>query len=145
MPAGTPNSAEALAPIRTSVAQYNRGTALVHGRDYQGAVAAFEDALKLDPDNQAAARSLDVTRRIIDYLSETREAEDTEEGAEKPDSIVEDLSGDEGKRVRIDAASQLSESAADEWMRSVETRPADFLKSRFAIEAARPTAPVNDD
>ena len=54
---------------------------------------------------------------------------------------MEDLTGDEGKRVRIDAGSQLSEDAADEWMRSVETKPADFLKTRFAIEAA---SPVND-
>ena len=129
-------AAEALAPIQTSVAQYNRGTALVRGRDYQGGEAAFEAALKLDPENAAAAHNLDVTWRIIAYLTEAREASDEGEQSLPPDSTVEDLSGDQGKRARIDANSQLSESAADEWMRSVETRPADFLKSRFAIEAA---------
>ena len=51
---------------------------------------------------------------------------------------MDDLTGDQGKRIRIDASSQLSEDAAAEWMRAVETKPADFLKSRFAIEAARP-------
>jgi Ca-activated chloride channel family protein len=129
-------AAEALAPVQTSVAQFNRGTALARGRDYQGAVAAFEAALKLDPGNAAAAHNLDVTRRIIAYLSETREDESQGSQAERADATVEDLAGDEGRRVRIDAGSGLSESAAAEWMRSVETKPADFLKSRFAVEAA---------
>ena len=113
----------------------------MRGRDYQGAVAAFEAALALDPANAAAAHNLDVTKRIIAYLTEAREAEDQEAGTEPPDDTVEDLTGDEGKRVRIDAGSQLSEDAADEWMRAVETKPADFLKSRFAIEAR---GPAND-
>jgi len=130
-------AAAALAPIQTATAQTNRGIALVRGRDYQGAVAAFEAALKLDPDNAAAARDLDVTRRIIAYLTETREDEDQDEQSEPPDDTVTDLTGDQGKRARIDAGSQLSEDAAEQWMRSVETRPADFLKSRFAIEAAQ--------
>ena len=138
-------AAEALAPIQTSVAQYDRGTALARGRDYPGAQSAFEAALELDPGNEAAAHNLDVTKRIIAYLTEAREASDEEEQSLPPDSTVDDLSGDEGKLARIDAGSQLSEDAADEWMRSVETKPADFLKSRFAIEAAHPATPVNDD
>lgn len=130
-------AAETLAPIETATAQADRGTALVRGRDYPGAVAAFEAALRLDPGNAVAAHNLDVTKRIIAYLSEARDAEDQEQGAEAPDDTVEDLSGDRGRRVRIDAGSRLSEDAAEQWMRSVETRPADFLKSRFAIEAVR--------
>ena len=54
-----------------------------------------------------------------------------------PDATTTDLTGDQGKAVRIDAGSQLSEDSADQWMRQVQTKPADFLKSRFAIEAAR--------
>jgi Ca-activated chloride channel family protein len=130
------DAADTLAPIQTAVAQTNRGTALVRGRDYQGAIAAFEAALAIDPTNATAAQNLDVTRRIVAYLSEAREAEDQQEGSEPLDDTVEDLSGDEGRPTRIDADSQLSETAADEWMRSVETKPADFLRTRFAIEAA---------
>ena len=122
--------------MQTSVAQYNRGTALVRGRDYPGAKAAFEAALALDPANAAAQANLDLTNRIIAYLTEAREESDTEEGSEPPDDTVEDLTGEGGRRVRIDAGSSLSEDAAAEWMRQVETKPADFLKSRFAVEAA---------
>ena len=131
-------AAETLAPIQTSVAQFDRGTALVRGRKYQEAVAAFETALRLDPGNAAARKNLDLTQRIIAYLTEARQDEDQGEQSEPPDSTVSDLTGDEGKPKRIDASTQLSEDAAEEWMRSVETRPADFLKSRFAVEAAQP-------
>jgi Ca-activated chloride channel family protein len=130
-------AAALLAPIQTATAQYDRGTALARGRDYPGAVAAFEAALALDPANAAAAHNLDVTRRIIAWLTEARVDEDPEQGAEPPDDDVADLTGDQGRPVRIDASSQLSEDAAEDWMRAVETKPADFLKSRFAVEAAR--------
>ena len=130
-------AAALLAPIQTATAQYDRGTALARGRDYPGAAAAFEAALALDPGDAAAAHNLDVTRRIIAYLTEARQDEDEEEGAEPPDDTVVDLTGDQGRPARIDAESQLSEDAAEDWMRGVETKPADFLKSRFAVEAAR--------
>lgn len=136
--AGTyPEAAAALAPIETARAQYNRGIALVRGRDYAGGKAAFEAALQLDPSDADARANLEVTDRIIAYLTETREAEDQGQPSEPPDATTADLSGDQGRTARIDAGAQLSEEAADQWMRQVQTKPADFLKSRFAIEAAR--------
>ncbi len=131
-------AAETLAPIQTSVAQYNRGTALVRGRDYQGAKAAFEQALKLDPGNAAARSNLDVTEKIIVYLTKEREAEDQGSQSEPPDATTNDLTGDQGRRVQINLNSQLSEDAAEQWMRQVQTKPADFLKSRFALEDQAP-------
>ena len=90
------------------------------------------------PGERRRARIISTSRRrIIAYLTEARRGRATKAGIEPPDDTVDDLTGEEGKRVRIDAGSQLSEDAADEWMRAVETKPADFLKSRFAIEAAR--------
>lgn len=129
-------AADLLAPIGTARAQYDRGVALVRGRDYHGGEAAFAAALKLDPANADAQANLATTRTIIAYLEETRTAEDQEQGTEPPDDTMSDVTDDQGKRVRIDASSQLSEDAAAEWMRTVETKPADFLRSRFAIEAA---------
>lgn len=138
-------AADLLAPIRTSVAQYNRGVALVRGRDYAGGQVAFEAALTLDPANADARANLETTKTIIAYLEETREQEDAgiDDNDTAPDGTVDDLTGGKGRRVRIDADSQLSEAAAEQWMRSVETRPADFLKSRFAIEAAGTATPAS--
>lgn len=134
-------AADLLAPIETPRAQYDRGVALVRGRDYAGGKAAFEAVLALDPteaDVEADARAnLDVTDRIIAYLTEMRQAEDQDQGTEPPDATTEDLTGEEGATIRITAGAGLSEAAADQWMRQVETKPADFLKSRFAVEARR--------
>lgn len=132
------DAAGILAPIRTATAQTNRGVALVRGRDYQGGIDAFEAALELDPKDQIAARNLDVARRILAYLSKARDAEDPDldNDDNAADATTTDLTGDQGKPATITADSQLSEASADEWMRSVETKPADFLKTRFAIEAA---------
>lgn len=131
-------AAQLLEPVATATAQYVRGTALARGRDYQGARAAFEAALLLDPDHADARHNLDVTERIIAYLTEARDQSDTEDGTEfSPDGMVEDLEPGQGKPMRIDAQAQLSEEAAAQWMQQVETRPGDFLKSRFAIEAAQ--------
>ena len=64
--------------------------------------AAFEAALKLDPSNADAAANLAVTKRIIAYLTEERQAEDQGAASEPPDATVADLTGDQGKPVRID-------------------------------------------
>jgi Ca-activated chloride channel homolog len=67
-------AAEVLAPIRTATAQTNRGLALVRGRDYTGGIAAFEIALSIDPGNAEATHDLEVTKRIVAWLSESRDA-----------------------------------------------------------------------
>lgn len=138
------DAAAALEPLRTADAQYNRGVALVRGRDYQGAAAAFTAALALDPEDRAAAENLALTRRIIAYLDEMRGAEDPQADTKDnaADGTVEDLQpGEEGRRMRITGDTELSGDAAAQWMRQVQTKPADFLKSRFAIEAARGARP----
>lgn len=131
-------AADLLAPIQTAEAQFNRGVALVRGRDYQGGKAAFEAALRIDPSNNATKDNLALTERIIAYLTEAREGSDPEANNEDnaPDATVNDLPAGEGKEITITADSQLSEDAAAQWMRQVQTKPADFLKSRFSIEAA---------
>lgn len=133
-------AAKLLEPLRSRNAQFNRGVALVRGRNYQGAVAAFTAALELDPTDREAQENLDLTRRIIAYLEEAREDEDPQinNADNAADGVVDDLTSDKGQTMRITGGTGLSEDAADQWMRQVQTKPADFLKSRFAIEAARP-------
>ncbi len=63
-------------------------------RDYPGAVAAFEAALALDPGDAAAAHNLDVTRRIIAYLTEAQ-TRTRKKALNRLDDTVEDLTGDQ--------------------------------------------------
>ena len=70
--------------MQTATAQYNRGTALVRGRDYPGAKAAFEAALQLDPGNGRQGEP-DVTEphhRLADRSA--ARTSDTEEGRSRP-------------------------------------------------------------
>lgn len=134
-------AAALLEPVQTHDAQFNRGVALIHGRDYQGAVAAFTSAVALDPSDREAQENLDLANRIIAYLNENRDAEDPQADSKDnaADGTVEDLQGDQGRKMRITGDTSLSEDAAEQWMKQVQTKPADFLKSRFAVEAAQST------
>ncbi|MBP7002186.1 VWA domain-containing protein [Amaricoccus sp.] len=124
-------------PVPTAETQINRGLALIHAHQYEPGRAAFEAALALEPGNETARRNLEIAKRIIAYLNEAREAEDTEDQSPEsaPDDMVEDLTGEGGRQMRIDGDTGLSEDSAEQWMRQVETKPADFLKTRFAVEA----------
>ena len=71
------------------------------------------------PGQRGRRHNLDVTQahhRLPDR--DARRTRTRRQGTEPPDDTVDDLTGDQGRRVRIDAASQLSEDAADEWMRA---------------------------
>ena len=47
-----------------------------------------------------------------------------------------DERGDKGKRGEVDLAKLGDEELAEMWMRRLQTTPADFLRFRFATEAA---------
>ena len=53
-------AAHDLAPYKDSDAEYNRGNALAHGGDLQGALAAYDAALKADPNNKDAKKNRDL-------------------------------------------------------------------------------------
>jgi Ca-activated chloride channel family protein len=47
-----------------------------------------------------------------------------------------------GKRIQVQADDLTTPGAAEAWMRQVQTSPADFLKLKFAIQAATPGQPA---
>lgn len=124
--------------MQTSDAQYDLGIALVRSRNYQGAIDAFRKAGELDPSNADAIDNLAITQQIEAYLNRTRGQEDA--GIENDDTAADatamDLAAGQGQTMRVTGSSTLSEDAAAQWMDQVRTQPADFLKSRFAIEDA---------
>lgn len=60
---------------------------------------------------------------------------------ELPDEVRVDPGHRGGKRIEVTPQDVTAASAAEAWMREVETSPADFLKSKFAIQAAGAQAP----
>ena len=132
-------AAELYAWQPSSQAAFGEGMALIKSRSYRGAIAAFEKALERDPGNEAAAHNLELAKYILDYVETTREQSDTgEERGIGADEIIYDNEAARGTETveRRDTGEILPETA-EQWMRTVDTRTADFLKSRFALEVAQ--------
>lgn len=130
-------AAQVFARLPSAEAAFAQGVAHVKGREYRAGITAFETALERDPDHTAAARNLEIARAILAYVEKAREQSDTGEGSEGADEIVFDKEAEGGFEIQISAEEQLKIETAEQWMRTVDTRTADFLRIRFALEAAR--------
>ncbi|MEO9528983.1 VWA domain-containing protein [Roseibium sp.] len=124
-------------------AAVGEGLSLIRSRSYRPAVQAFEKAVERDPNDLAARHNLELSRYILDYIETTREQSDTGEqaGIGADDVVYDNEAGrgaDSQQTPQEDTRSALPETA-EQWMRTVDTRTGEFLKSRFAIEAARET------
>jgi Ca-activated chloride channel family protein len=117
---------------------YNRGDALYKGRDYRGAIKAFEQAVAMAPAWVEASDNLALARWTLDYIEEQREQSDTEDESELgADDVTFDNEDNRGKSIEITRDSTIEKQSAEKWMRTVDTRTADFLRTRFRIEQLR--------
>lgn len=119
---------------RTAESLFNMGNALIRSREYSQATLAFEEVLKIEAHHPGASRNLTVTQAIIAYLGEARQEGGTEVGA---DEFRFDNTSNKGLNTVIQQKDQLKMESADQWMRTVDTRPGDFLRTKFAIEVTR--------
>ncbi|MBW2723231.1 MAG: VWA domain-containing protein [Deltaproteobacteria bacterium] len=131
-----PEAAATLARVASADAAFAQGMALVKGREYRPGITAFEAALERDPEHIAAAHNLEVARAILSYLERQREQSDTDEGSEGADEVVFDKEADGGTEQTMSEKDRIKIESAEQWMRTVETRTSDFLRIRFALEAA---------
>ena len=131
-------AAETFARVPTAEGLFNMGNALVKGREYAQAVQAYEQALADDPEHKGATRNLEITRAIIARLTRVRQQEDTGEQTELgADDYKFDNTSGEGKEIIITGQGKLQLESAAQWMRNVDTRVQDFLRTKFALEAAK--------
>ncbi|MBY8977160.1 VWA domain-containing protein [Rhodobacteraceae bacterium NNCM2] len=130
-------AAEYLARLDTAEAAFIQGLAHIRFRQYRDGVRAFETALQRRPDYPEAARNLEIAKAIVTFVEETQEQSSTEEGSEGADEVRYDKETGKGTETVLDETKGFDPATADQWMRSVETRTSDFLRSRFALEAAR--------
>jgi Ca-activated chloride channel family protein len=133
-------AAEVYAWQPSAQAAFGEGMALIRTRSYRDAITAFEKALERDADHEAARHNLELARYILDYVETTREQSDTgEESGIGADDVVYDNEAARGTDTTREygSSSDVQPETADQWMRTVDTRSADFLRSRFALEAAQ--------
>jgi Ca-activated chloride channel family protein len=127
---------------------YDAGNALLMHGDYEGAIDSYNRALGFHAgwqeaiDNKALAAA---RKQRIDDAGEDRDQESA--GAYKPDETVVDQKGDDKASKPLDMNSQdLSDTdLRATWLRQVQTTPGDFLRAKFAYQAAQEARPADDD
>lgn len=125
--------------LETADAAFIQGMAFIKSRSYREGVRAFEKTLRRDPDYPHAAENLEVSREIVDYVERVREQSDTgEEQGIGADEIVFDNESNRGVETQMEASQDQGGGlmTTERWMNTVDTRTGDFLRQRFAIEAA---------
>lgn len=133
-------AAQTFGGLDTAEAAYDQGNALVMLGKYDEAIARYDRALALHPGWSDAEANRALARLRADRVRQKGgETGDQREGA---DEIVYDKSKKEqgGFDTRVEGAAMSDQAVRALWLKRVQTRPADFLKSRFAyqLEATPP-------
>ncbi|GEC17431.1 VWA domain-containing protein [Nitrobacter winogradskyi] len=132
-------AAESFRRINSPEGRFALGDAEAHNHAYEKAIQAYDDVLAVQPNNVAAIHN----KAIVQVALEAREKKRREQeqaNPEAPDLKADETKVDpnqkEGKKVVVPKLDVTSPGAVDAWMRQVETSPADFLRQKFAIQAA---------
>jgi len=143
------DAAHTFARVPGAVGAFNQGNAwLMHGR-YDTAIESYDRALGFSPAWTEAEenRALAVARKKqLDDAGANREQESAD--AYEPDDVALDQKGKDQPLPPQDLSSnQLSDDALRAtWLRRVQTTPGQFLRAKFAYQAAEAdrTAPGGD-
>ena len=124
----------AFARVATAEAEFNRGNCLVMQGKYEPAVARFDRALELWPDWEDAQVNRKISEARAELLKETGgDMGDQKIGAD--DVVFDKNKKPGGQETQTDGDQPLSDSAMQSlWLRRVQTKPADFLKSKFLYQ-----------
>jgi Ca-activated chloride channel homolog len=133
-------AAEAFQKVETPEGRFALGNAQAQNHAYEKAVKAYDEVLTAQPGNIAAKTNRAIVLAALKAQEEKRRKQ--EEGETPPDEKADETRVDPeqkgGKRVQVNPEDVTTAGAAEAWMREVQTSPADFLKRKFAIQAAAP-------
>jgi Ca-activated chloride channel family protein len=133
-------AAQAFAAADTPRSNYDQGTALVMLGKYDDAVGRFDRALALRPGWADAIAN----RQIAAIRAQRLKAEGGNDTDEKADDIVFDKAKKGGEDTTVAGQPKpLSDEAVRAlWLKRVQTRPADFLRLRFAYQRQAQETPA---
>jgi len=135
------DAAKMFARVPGAEGAYNQGNALLMHGKYAAAINAYDRALgfragwKDAEDNKAVAAA---RQAKLDAAGKDRDQEQAD--AYEPDKIVFDQKGENknAKPVELSEPAMSDEALRASWLRRVSTTPGDFLRARFAWQAANP-------
>ena len=140
-------AATAFARVNTAEGHFNRGNALVMRGKYEDAVNAYERALSLRADWPAAVTNLEIARlRAERTKRKGGDMGDQKIGADE--IVIETGKGKKqgGQTEQTEGGKALSDAELQSlWLRRVQTKPADFLRAKFAFQLAAEEATKNPE
>jgi Ca-activated chloride channel homolog len=137
-------AAESFRKVEGPAGRFALGNAEAQNHAYEKAIKAYDEVLAAEPNNAAAKHNKAIVEAALEAQEEKRRKQ--EKGEAPPDEKADEMRVDPkqkgGKRIQVQADDLTTPGAAEAWMRQVQTSPADFLKLKFAIQAASPSPPV---
>ncbi|MBB5764420.1 tetratricopeptide repeat protein [Methylorubrum rhodesianum] len=127
-------AAQAFGGVDTAEGAYDQGNALVMLGKYDDAVRRYERALALRPGWEAAAANRAIARLRAERMRQ--EGGETGDIESSPDEIVYDKGKKGGADTTVEGDGKLmsDEAVRALWLKRVQTRPADFLRVKFAYQ-----------
>ena len=137
-------AAENFRKVEGPAGRFALGNAEAQNHAYEKAIKAYDEVLAAEPNNAAAKHNRAIVEAALEAQEEKRRKQ--EKGEAPPDEKADEMRVDPkqkgGKRIQVQADDLTTPGAAEAWMRQVQTSPADFLKLKFAIQAATPGQPA---
>jgi Ca-activated chloride channel homolog len=132
-------AAKAFGEVNTIDGTFALGNAQAQNHAYEKALKAYDEVLKAQPDNFAAKANRAIVQAALNAQEQKRRKQEQDDNAppdEKADETRVDPDQKDGKKIMVTPEDLTTAGAAEAWMREVQTSPADFLKLKFAIQAA---------
>lgn len=134
-------AAAAFARVDSPEAAFDRGNALLMHGKYSDAIASYDRALQRRPDWREAEANRGLAEARRKMLEPSRDDAGGTGGQLKADEIVFDdrpqQSGD-SKEVEVVTGGRMSDEQLQAlWLRRIQTKPADFLRAKFAYQLSR--------
>lgn len=134
-------AAEEFSRVDTLEGKFALGNAQAQNHAYEKALKTYDEVLKAQPGNAAAKTNRAIVQAALEAREAKRRKQEQDDPAppdEKADEMRVDPNQKGGKKITVTPQDVTTAGAAEAWMRQVQTSPADFLKLKFAIQAAAP-------
>jgi Ca-activated chloride channel family protein len=129
--------------VDTIEGKFALGNAQAQNHAFEKSIAAYDEVLKVEPQNAAAKTNRAIVVAALKAKQAKRRQQEQDDPAppdEKADETRVDPEQKGGKKIQVAPNDLTTAGAAEAWMREVQTTPANFLKLKFAIQAAAPAA-----
>jgi Ca-activated chloride channel homolog len=134
-------AAQEFSRVETVEGKFALGNAQAQNHAYEKAITAYDEVLKAQPRNDIARTNREIVEAALAAQEEKRRKQEKNDAAppdEKADEMRVDPKQKGGKTIKVTPQDVTTAGAAEAWMRQIQTSPADFLKLKFAIQAAAP-------